>query len=249
MLLNVHHDIERYQFMPKIRTTLIYTVAVAALMCSFAVLPAYGQEESVKPGINSGFTDDLDVGTFLTIFETESRAIYKHRNDLVAAMALKPGMNVADIGAGTGFFSAMMAKSVGPKGKVYAVDIAKNFLVHINENAKAEGIKNIKTVHCDNRSTGLKKNSIDFAYICDVYHHFEYPYSTMESLHAAMRPGGILLIVDFERIKGISREWTLGHVRCGKGTVADEVKDAGFDLIEEIPMMEEQYILKFKKRG
>lgn len=235
--------------MSMIRTKLLRAVAVVALGGCIATSPAYGQEESVKPGINSRFTDDLNVGVFLTMFETESRAIYKHRNELVAAMALKPGMDVADIGAGTGFFSAMMAKGVGPKGKVYAVDIAKNFLVHIDETAKAEGIKNIKTVHCDERSTGLKKNSIDLAYICDVYHHFEFPYATMESLHAAMRPGGVLYIVDFERVKGISKEWTMGHVRCGKGTVTDEVKDAGFELVEEISMMEEQYILKFKKRG
>lgn len=231
------------------KAALCSAVALAALLACLGALPAYGQEESVKPGINSRFTDDVDVGVFLKMFETESRAIYKHRNELVATMDLKPGMDVADIGAGTGFFSAMMAKSVGPKGKVFAVDIAKNFLVHIAETAKAEGIKNIRTVHCDSRSTGLKKNSIDLAYICDVYHHFEYPYSTMESLHAAMRPGGVLFIVDFERIKNVSTDWTMGHVRCGKGTVTDEVIDAGFDLVEEIAMMEEQYILKFKKRG
>ena len=63
-----------------------------------------------------------------------------------------------------------------------------------------------------------------------------------------LRPGGTLVIVDFERVKGVSEEWVLGHVCCGKGTVTDEVKDAGFDFIEEVPMMEGQYVRKFKKR-
>ena len=225
---------------------------VVLLLAGLAVAytgEALGQEQSVKPGINDRFKDNPSVEFFLKTFETESRAIYKHRNDIVAAAELKPGMDVADIGAGTGFFSAMMAARVGPKGKVYAVDIAENFLEHIAKTAKEAKIKNIKTVLCDDRSTKLKKDSVDFVFVCDTYHHFEFPFSTLESIHNALRPGGRLFIVDFERVKGRSTDWILGHVRCGKGTVTDEVKDAGFEFVKEIPMMKEQYIRVFQKRG
>jgi len=210
---------------------------------------AAAQEQSVKPGINDSFKDP-DVDKYIAMFEGESREIYKHRNDIVAALGLKPGMNVADIGAGTGFFSRMFALEVAPAGTVYAVDIAENFVEHIGAMAKKEGIANIKPSICSERSVDLPENSVDVAFICDVYHHFEFPFDSMASLHKALRPGGRVVIVDFERIAGVSTDWTLDHVRCGKGTVTDEVKDSGFDLVEEKNLgMAGQYVLVFQKRG
>jgi len=209
---------------------------------------AFAQEESVKPGINDSFKDP-DVDRYVTMFEGEDRAIYKNRNEILDVLQLKKGTDVADIGAGTGFFSRMMAHKVGQRGKVYAVDIAENFIEHIAELSEKEGLKNIEAIVCTERSVKLPENSIDVAFICDVYHHFEYPFDSMASLNKAMRPGGRLVIVDFERVKGVSRDWTLGHVRCGKGTVTDEVKDAGFDLVEEVDLgMDEQWVRVFRKR-
>lgn len=209
---------------------------------------AVAQEQSVKPGINDSFQDP-DVDKYIVMFEGESREIYKHRNEIVAAVGLKPGMNIADVGAGTGFFSRMFAHAVAPGGTVYAVDIAENFVEHINAMAKKEDIGNIAASVCSERSVDLPENSIDVAFICDVYHHFEYPYDSMASIHKALRPGGRVVIVDFERIVGVSNDWTLDHVRCGKGTVTDEVKDSGFDLVGEKDLgMAGQYVLIFQKR-
>ena len=70
----------------------------------------------------------------------------------------------------------------------------------------------------------------------------------MASIHEALRPGGVLVIVDFERVKGVSPPFAMTHIRCGRGTVTDEVKDAGFDFVKEVPMMKDQYIIKFVKR-
>jgi len=102
---------------------------------------------------------------------------------------------------------------------------------------------------CTERSTKLPAESVDLVYICDTYHHFEYPEDTLASIHQALRPGGQLIIVDFERVKGIQVNWILNHVRCGKGTVTDEVKNAGFDFVEEVDLMAEQYVLRFEKRA
>lgn len=234
------------------RRTFLLQFAPAALALAlllFIAPQSLAQEQSVKPGINDNFKSaDLDVDEYVGRFEGEDRAIFARRHDIVKALDLKPGMNVADIGAGTGFFSRMFAPHVGPKGKVFAVDISETFIKHIKKTAKEQGIKNIKAVLGDDHSVKLKKNSVDLVFICDVYHHFEFPVDSLASIHKAMRPGGTLVIVDFERVKGVSEEWVLGHVRCGKGTVTDEVKDAGFDFIEEIPMMQGQYVRKFKKR-
>ena len=108
----------------------IRLLAFASVLVVFATV-ATAQQQSVKPGINDSFQDP-DVDKCIAMFEGESREIYKHRNEIVAAVGLKPGMNVADIGAGTGFFSRMFALEVAPAGTVYAVDIAKNFVEHID---------------------------------------------------------------------------------------------------------------------
>lgn len=100
---------------------------------------------------------------------------------------------------------------------MYAVDIAKNFVEHINKISAESGRKNVEAVVCDEHSARLPENSIDLAFICDTYHHFEYPIDTLKSIHAALRPGGKIVIVDFARIEGRSTDWTLEHVRCGMG--------------------------------
>lgn len=224
-----------------------FVSSVAWIAFLSASVAATAQEESVAPGINDSF-ENPDPDRYVERFEGESRVIYRFREAIVAALGLEPGMDVADVGAGTGFFSRMMAAWVGPEGKVYSVDIAKNFLDHIEKTSREAGLNNIETVLCDQKSTRLAAESVDLIFITDTYHHFEFPMQTLASIHQALRPGGTLVIIDFERIKGVSAAFAISHVRCGKGTVTDEVKDAGFDFIGEIPMMEEQYFIKFKKR-
>ncbi len=221
-----------------------------AAAMNLALMPvAIAQEQSVKPGINDNFKDP-NVEFYVNLFEGESRAIFKHRNAIVEALDLEPGMDVADVGAGTGFFSRMMSYKVGPNGTVYAVDIAEDFIDHIAELSQKEEITNIKASVCSERSVDLPENSIDLAFICDVYHHFEFPVDSMASIHKALRPAGRVVIVDFERVGGVSRDWTLNHVRCGKGTVTDEVKDSGFDFVEEVDLgMDEQWMRIYRKRG
>ena len=190
-----------------------------------------------------------DVEKLTRSLESEKRVIYAHRKEIIALLELESGLDVADIGAGTGFFSRSIAATVGPDGTVYAVDVAENFIENIKDIAEKESLPNLKPVLSEEKSTTLPAESIDVAFICDTYHHLEFPYHTMDSVHQALRPNGILVIIDYERVKGICSKHTFEHVRCGKGTVTDEVKDAGFDFLEEIPMMEQQWIRKFKKRS
>src|SRR5262245_34602450 len=95
---------------------ILFTVAVFALL----TWSASSQEKSVRPDINVPFQNP-DLPEYLKKFEVESREIYTQRNEIMKAAKFKPGMVVADIGAGTGFFTRLLAKEVGPTGKVYAV--------------------------------------------------------------------------------------------------------------------------------
>ncbi len=212
--------------------------------------PALAGEKSVKPGINEGFLNpDLDVDQMVERFEMESREIFVARERILAGCGIDKGDEVADVGAGTGLFSRMFAIETGDDGWVFAVDIAPRLVKHITEEATRLELGNITGVLCAENSVNLPPNSVDVVFICDTYHHFEYPASTMGSVHRALRPGGHLIVVDFKRIPGESREWILGHVRAGKSVVRDEIEEAGFELVEELDIdgLQENYFLKFRK--
>jgi predicted methyltransferase len=206
------------------------------------------QEQSVKPGINTEYLKpDLNPAQWVERFEREGREIYDHREAIVAAARIKPGSVVADIGAGTGLFTPYFSRATGPKGKVYAVDIVPAFLDRIKQRATSEGLANVQTVLCTERSVELPPNSVDFAFICDVYHHFEYPQSSLASLHRALRPGGEVLLVEFKRIPGTSSDWVLNHVRAGQEVFTAEIEAAGFKQIEEQDILKDNYVVRFRK--
>jgi SAM-dependent methyltransferase len=205
---------------------------------------------SVKPGINKGFLDpELKVDDWIAKFEVESREVFRARDAVLEASGVKPGDEVADIGAGTGIYSRLFSKAVGANGKVFAVDISPKFIEHLGAQIKSTASKNIETVLCNDKSTLLPPRSVDLVFVCDTYHHFEYPAETLASIRRALRPGGTLVVIDFDRIEGKSRDWLLGHVRADKATFRGEIEKAGFRLVEEIDIdgFEENYFLKFEK--
>lgn len=205
-------------------------------------------EASVKPDINAEYLKPaVNVSQWVERFEREGREIYDQREAIVAAARLKPKMVVADIGAGTGLFTPYFSRAVGPKGKVLAVDIVPAFLERIRQRAAAEGLANVQTVLCTERSVELPPNSVDLAFICDVYHHFEYPRNSMQSLHRALRPGGQVLLVEFKRIPGTSSDWVLNHVRAGQEVFTAEIEAAGFQQVEELDLLKDNYVVRFRK--
>ncbi len=208
-----------------------------------------GGEQSVVPGINEIFlSDDLDVGRYVEVFEGESREVFALRAKLADRLRLEPGDAVADVGAGTGIFVPLFAERVGPTGRVYALEIAPRFLDHLRARARREGLDTVSVVRAQEDSVGLPQASVDLAWICDTYHHFEYPQSTLASLMHAIRPGGSLVLVDFERIPGESPEWLLAHVRAGKAVFSAEIEAAGFVLVEEIETaLVQNYMLRFER--
>jgi precorrin-6B methylase 2 len=220
-------------------------------LCLTALLTAalaVAQEKSVKPGINDKF-ENPDPKEFVKTFEGESREVFNARKEIVKACKLKPGAAVADVGAGTGLFTRLLAGEVGPKGKVYAVDIAANFLEHVTKTCKQAKITNVETVKCTARSCELKEGSIDVAFVCDTYHHFEFPQRTLASIHKALRPKGQLIVVDFHRIPNKSRKWILDHVRAGQDVFEKEIVEAGFRKVgeEKLDGLKENYFLRFEK--
>lgn len=205
-------------------------------------------EASVKPGINDSFLgEDFSIEDGLARFEVESREVFVARDAVVAALGLERGMEIADVGAGTGLFVGPFAEAVGSQGRVFAVDLVPKFVDHLRERAREAGLDQVVTVQCTERSAELEARSVDVIFTCDTYHHFEYPRSTLASLYTALRPGGQLVIVDFERIPGVTQEWIMNHVRAGKDVVTAEVLAAGFrfDAELEVVGLSDNYCIRF----
>lgn len=179
-------------------------------------------------------------------FESEDRAIYHKRFEVLDALRLKSGMHVADVGAGSGFFTRLMAERVGPAGTAYGVEISGLLVSHIERTAKAQGLHNVKAVLGTPASPNLPPHSLDLVLVADSYHHFEYPRAMLKGIKDALRPDGVLWLIDFDRVEGVSHPFILQDVRAGKQTFIREFADAGFELAGEVSIFDDEYVLKFR---
>jgi precorrin-6B methylase 2 len=129
--------------------------------------------------------------------EREEREQEERGDLLLRELALKPGMVVADIGAGTGYYARRMAPLVGSTGQVLAVDVQPEMIEMATAMAKKAGLTNIKPVLCTVDDVKLPEASVDLAIMVDVYHELEFPFEVMESIVRALKPGGRLVFVEY----------------------------------------------------
>ncbi len=218
-----------------------------ALFCFTIPTCLLAQEKSVRPGINDTFRDP-NVSEYIEKFEIESREVFSKHVEIVAACNIAKGASVADVGAGTGIFTRQFSDAVGEKGQVFAVDIAQNFLDHIVKTNRETNRKNVQAVLCTAEDTKLLPDTVDVAFICDTYHHFEFPLKTMTSLHAALKPGGRVFVIDFKRIEGESSDWTMKHVRAGQEVFEEEILACGYKKVREhSKLLKENYFVEFER--
>ena len=222
-------------------------------MC-WAATSALSQEhhkDHSAADLNRQFQDpNLDVQRFVQRFETDSREIFAQRQAIVHAVDLRPGLAVADIGAGTGLFTWMFAEKVGPKGTVYAVEIAPAFLKFIGQQARKRGLeKVVKPVRSTQETTNLAPGSIDVAFVCATYHHFEHPGKVLASIHRSLRPSGRLIVIDFDLRKD-SSAFVRERARAPKEIYFREIEAAGFLPIDAKPSLElkENFFAAFQRR-
>jgi predicted methyltransferase len=223
----------------------------------FALLIAAGHTHNVAaqsapagadPRINERFANP-DASEWAQRFEGESREIYARRDEIVAAADVKPGMTVADVGAGSGFMAILFARQVGSEGRVIAAEVSRPFALAIANRARQEGAHNLTTVISSQTDTGLPADGVDLVFTSDTYHHFEQVAPILASIRRALKSGGRFIIVDFERIPGVSAQSTLDHVRAGKETVIEEVVAAGFRMRDEVKTLglKTNYYLVFER--
>ena len=222
---------------------------LGSLLSGLPFASVQAQTSSVMPGINDSYLKEgLIVADWIERLGREGREVYDNRQAIVDRLDLKPGMDVADIGTGTGVHLPFLASKIRPNGKAYAVDIVPKFITHIDEQAKLNEWSNVETVLCSERSVELPPASIDVAFICNVYHHFEYPNDSLASIHSALREKGRIILIDYKRIPGTSADWMMNHMRAGQAVFEKEITAAGFTKTREITdLFTDNYFVIFTK--
>lgn len=137
-----------------------------------------------------------DANTWTKVFDDPARDAWQHPDDVIRALALTPTMTVADIGAGTGYFTVRLARAV-PEGAVIATDVEPNMVRFVEERANREHLSNVRALQAPANGSGLAAASVDRILIVDVWHHLADRVAYARDLAAALRPGGKLYIVDF----------------------------------------------------
>ncbi len=171
-------------------------------------------------------------------FEDPSRDAWQKPDDVIRTLSLSPRARVADIGAGTGYFSVRLARSI-PQGQVFAIDIEPSMVEYVSERASREGLPNIQAVLAspdDPKITG----AVDLILIVDTYHHITDRSVYFRRLIPALQPAGHLAIIDFKL------ESKMGPIeKLPPSQVIRELAEAGYSLVDQPMILPEQYFLIF----
>jgi FkbM family methyltransferase len=177
--------------------------------------------------------------------EREEREMEENTSLLLKNLAVKPGMVVADIGAGSGYHSALLSKMVGT-GKVFAVDVEPEMIAYLNQRIKQEKLIRIVPVLSTEQKVSLPENTIDMMLLVDVYHEFSFPYEMALSMRAALKPGGKLVLVEF-RAEDLTVPIKTIH-KMSEVQAIKEFKAAGFAFDKNIDNLPWQHCMVFIKQ-
>jgi ubiquinone/menaquinone biosynthesis C-methylase UbiE len=209
--------------MDRCTATRLLNITVLALVTGFlAGAPAFGQDAHPVTGREIAPV----MGVLGAPWLDRPERMAEERPDLaVKLLRLKEGMAVADIGAGSGYFTERLARAVGPTGKVYATDVQPGMLRLLEIRKKQKKLANVQVVQGTLHGTGLAAASIDLALMVDVYHEFGEPQAMLKDLRRALKPGGRIALVEYRK------------------------EDPDVPILEEHKMSEKQAILELTAAG
>jgi len=186
-----------------------------------------------------------DAGKWVEEFEDPTRDSWQKPDEVVTAMGLERGDRVADIGAGSGYFTRRFARTVGETGVVYGVDIEPGMLQHIAAVAMKDGQPNIVPVLATPSNPMLAPSSVDVIFMCDTIHHIDDRADYYRVLKRDLAPGGRLVIVDFLKKEDVPVGPPM-EMKIAKEDLIAEIVSAGFRLKEEHDFLPYQYFLVFE---
>ena len=215
--------------------------ALLAWIALLLLLTACARHDHPHPRQLSNVTEYLDR------LDRPDRDADQKPSEVIQALDLKPGMAVADLGSGSGYFTRRFLVSVAPGGTVYAIDVEPKALDYIRAhlNPAQPSTSSIAFIHADPDNPKLKAASVDLLFLCNTYHHIENRPRYFSHAAEAIRSGGRLIVIDFY---ADHRSGDLGFPKdhlISQQQVIDELTEAGYRLAREHTFLPRQYFLEF----
>ena len=175
-------------------------------------------------------------------YEGVNRDQWQQPDRVIATLKLRPGDQVADLGAGSGYFTFKLAKAVGPAGKIYAVDIDREMTDLIARQAQKDSVTNVETILAKADDPILPKSGVDLIFTSNTYHHIDNRVAYFANLRKTLRPGGRIAVIDYDR-----RAWLEGLLRHYTPTefIKREMDQGGYVLRQELDFLDRQSFLIF----
>ncbi len=214
-------------------------VSVPWLMASVALLA----QDSTTRDVHQMHQLHQDPKAYIAMLEDPKRDAYQQPHEVITALKLKEGEVVADIGAGSGYFTFRLARHVGDTGRVYAVDISPEMIIHMNRRVRDLNLKNVVTILAAPDDPLLPDASIDRFFICDTWHHIENHPHYLALMKKMLKPGGQIVMIDFKKV-----ETPVGpplEMRIDRKDLIKEMETNGFRVASEETFLPYQYFLVF----
>jgi arsenite methyltransferase len=187
-----------------------------------------------------------DPKAYITMLDNPQRDAEQKPDEVIAALGLKSGEALADIGAGSGYFTFRFARSVGNAGRIYAVDTSPDMILHMNRRIRELKLSNIITVLSAPDDPLLQDNSVNRIFICNTWHHLENRAKYLGLMKRMLKPGAQVIIVDYKK-----RELPVGpppEMKIAKRDVVREFESGGVKFSREHNFLPYQYFLVFSPR-
>jgi ubiquinone/menaquinone biosynthesis C-methylase UbiE len=186
-----------------------------------------------------------DVQHWIAVFDDPARDAWQKPAEVVKALEIRRGMCVADLGAGTGYFSRYLSTAVGERGTVFAVDTEPNLVVHLRERAEHEQTPNVVPILASADNPRLPGGMVDLVLIVDTVHHIDDRVEYLRRLQLALKPGGRVVVIDFKKEADVPVGPPAEH-RLARAQVVEEFQRAGYQLAAAPEVLQYQYFLIFR---
>jgi precorrin-6B methylase 2 len=207
----------------------------AIALLSFVAAPLAGGQLGSRP-----------AEEWIKTLDGPARVSAMRISEVVAALRLRYGLTVADIGAGSGLLTVPLARAVGPTGRVYAVEIDKGFFPEILKRAKAAEVTNVHVVLGQFTDPALPAKNVDLALFHDVMHHVQARAEYLKTLAGYLASGGRVAVIDYEGGQGPHAKEP--ELQVTREQLTAMMKDAGLSQVEEVKLFSDKYFLVFARK-
>jgi len=211
-------------------------------LIALGLLPPPGGPDAAAQTAQDVHRLHSDPDAYIAALEDPARDAYQKPHEVIMALDLHEGEVIADIGAGSGYFTLRLARHVGASGHVYGVDISPDMIRHLNERVRDAGLLNVSTILA-RPDDPLLPQAVDRFVLVDVWHHIEDHPAYLALMKQRLKPGGQVVVIDFHR-----RELPAGppvEMKIARDDLVQELEAHGFQLTAEHTFLPYQYFLIF----